>query len=81
MQPFSSRYGFSFGSVESVLAGERPRLYDKLIDGGADLIEVFTTDGQIDELGLTVLQDDLNFFPVYQAAPLTRADALVRFPA
>ncbi len=81
MQPFTGRYGFSFGSVESVPAVDRPKLYDKLIDGDADLIEVFTTDGQIDEFGLTVLKDDLNFFPVYQAAPLTRADALARFPA
>ncbi len=81
MQPFTGRYGFSFGSVQSVPAEDRPKLYDKLIDGDADVIEVFTTDGQIDELGLTVLKDDLNFFPVYQAAPLIRSDALVRFPA
>ena len=80
MQPFTSRYGINFGNVETVLADERPQLYDKLIDGEVDLIEVFTTDGQIAQYGLTVLRDDLDFFPVYQAAPLLRGDALVRFP-
>ena len=81
MQPFTDRYGMSFGAVETVSAEERPELYDKLLAGDVDLIEVFTTDGQIAELGLDVLEDDLDFFPVYEAVPLLRADALVRFPA
>lgn len=34
--------------------------------------EVFTTDGRIKALGLTVLTDDKNFFPLYNAAPVFR---------
>lgn len=36
--------------------------------------EVFTTDGRIDELGLTVLEDDKSFFPLYNASPVFRSD-------
>ncbi len=80
-QPMTQRYGMSFGTVDVVSAEERTTLYDKVLSGEADVIEVFTTDGQIADLDLLVLEDDLGFFPVYEAAPLIRADALVRFPA
>lgn len=80
LEPMSARYGLSFGEIEVVPPEERPQLYDRLLTGAADVIEVFTTDGQIADLGLVLLADDLGFFPVYEAAPLVRADALVRFP-
>jgi osmoprotectant transport system substrate-binding protein len=35
--------------------------------------EVFTTDGRIKALGLTVLADDKSFFPLYNAAPIFRS--------
>ncbi|QPH56045.1 glycine betaine ABC transporter substrate-binding protein [Pontivivens ytuae] len=78
--PMTARYGMEFGSVSTVSSEERPTLYDDLLAGSVDVIEVFTTDGQIADLGLVLLEDDLNFFPVYEAAPLVRSDALVRFP-
>lgn len=36
--------------------------------------EVFTTDGRIAELDLTVLEDDKAFFPLYNAGPIVRED-------
>ncbi|WP_045743619.1 glycine betaine ABC transporter substrate-binding protein [Actinoplanes rectilineatus] len=36
--------------------------------------EVFTTDGRIKALDLVVLQDDKNFFPLYNAAPVFRSE-------
>jgi glycine betaine/choline ABC-type transport system substrate-binding protein len=80
-QPMTARYGMSFGDVETVPPEERTSLYDRLLRGEADVIEVFTTDGQIADLGLVLLEDDLDFFPVYQAAPLVRTEALVEFSA
>jgi glycine betaine/choline ABC-type transport system substrate-binding protein len=79
-QALVARYGMEFGTVREVAAEERTSLYDMLLSGEADVVEVFTTDGQIADLGLRLLEDDLEFFPVYQAAPLYRADALARFP-
>ena len=75
-QPLSGRYGLSFGSVEVTPLSDRGQLYDKLLDGDVDLIEVYTTDGQIADYGLVILKDDLQFFPVYEAAPLARAASL-----
>ena len=76
LTPMLQRYGMSFGTVDVVKLDNRSQIYDKLLDGKIDVAEVYTTDGQIAEYGLTVLRDDLQFFPVYDAAPLARADAL-----
>ncbi|MEU7634535.1 glycine betaine ABC transporter substrate-binding protein [Streptomyces sp. NPDC039016] len=42
--------------------------------------EVFTTDGRIKAMGLTVLADDKRFFPNYNAAPSINAAALRKYP-
>jgi osmoprotectant transport system substrate-binding protein len=42
--------------------------------------EVFTTDGRIPQLGLTVLQDDKLYHPLYNAAPTMRKDVYDRDP-
>jgi osmoprotectant transport system substrate-binding protein len=42
--------------------------------------EVFTTDGRIPQLGLTVLQDDKLYHPLYNAAPTMRTDVYDRNP-
>ena len=80
LDPLLARYGISFADTTSVPSEERVTLYDALLGGEHDVIEVFTTDGQISDLELVLLEDDLDFFPVYEAAPLVRSDALARFP-
>ena len=42
--------------------------------------EVFTTDGRIATLGLTVLEDDKGFFPLYNAGPMVMADTDEEYP-
>jgi osmoprotectant transport system substrate-binding protein len=42
--------------------------------------EVFTTDGRIPQLGLTVLQDDKLYHPLYNAAPTMRKQVYDRDP-
>ncbi len=43
--------------------------------------EVFQTDGRIPALGLTVMEDDKEFFPVYQAGFSMQASVLEEYPA
>ncbi|MEV0390267.1 glycine betaine ABC transporter substrate-binding protein [Nonomuraea sp. NPDC050643] len=43
--------------------------------------EVFTTDGRIAALGLTVLEDDKKFFPIYNAAMTMRQETFDKHPA
>ena len=41
---------------------------------------MFTTDGRIKALDLTVLEDDKNFFPVYNVAPVIRKELIDERP-
>jgi osmoprotectant transport system substrate-binding protein len=55
-------------------------LYRALNERQVDMIAANSTDGQIPEFGLTVLEDDRHYFPPYQAVPLVRDAALRRWP-
>lgn len=79
LTPMTQRYGFEFGAVSDVPLSDRGQLYDQLLDGSVDVIEVYTTDGQIADYGLQLLEDDLEFFPVYELAPIVRTSSLSEF--
>jgi len=55
-------------------------MYQALADGEVDLICAFATDGRIDEYNLRVLDDNRQFFPPYDAAPVVRSDVLRENP-
>lgn len=55
--------------------------YRALVERAIDVTEVYTTDGEIAQFDLLVLDDDRNFFPVYEAVWLYRADLAERYPA
>lgn len=55
--------------------------YDALAAGQIDAMDIYTTDARIERLGLRVLEDDLGYFPRYDALLLYRLDAARRFPA
>lgn len=72
-------YGtLAFASVRGM--GQALR-YTAAASGDADVIDVYATDGRIEASGLVVLEDDRDFFPPYQAAPLVRGRTLDRHPA
>ena len=71
-------YGFAFGEVRQMELG---LMYRALAEGEIDVAVANSTDGQIAELGLAVLRDDLRYFPTYQAAPVVRREILERLPA
>jgi osmoprotectant transport system permease protein len=48
--------------------------YAKLRDGQIDLMECYTTDAEIAEYNLVVLDDDLGYFPRYKAVYVYRLD-------
>jgi len=55
--------------------------YRQLEAGVLDVIDVYTTDANIEALDLAVLQDDRRYFPRYDAVLLYRADLAKRHPA
>ena len=44
------------------------------------MVVAFGTDGQINGLGLALLEDDKNYYPIYQIAPVIRQDTLAANP-
>lgn len=75
---WSSRYNLHFASVPSVM--DLGLLYRALVDHQADIVAGNSTDGLIDALHLVPLEDNLHYFPPYDAVPIVRQDALVKFP-
>jgi glycine betaine/choline ABC-type transport system substrate-binding protein len=76
LQPMTRRYALDFARTDVVPLSDRAKLYDDLLDEKVDVIEIYTTDGQIADYGLVVLKDDLEFFPAYQISPLANAASL-----
>ncbi|MFR2518428.1 glycine betaine ABC transporter substrate-binding protein [Peptostreptococcus stomatis] len=54
--------------------------YQALYDKKIDVMTVFTTDGQISDPRIIVLEDDLGFYPKYMAGMVVREDILNRHP-
>ncbi len=55
--------------------------YEALATGRIGLTDIYSTDAKIAELKLVVLDDDLAYFPRYDAVLLYRLDVAQRFPA
>ena len=54
--------------------------YQALFDKKLDVITVFTTDGQLNDKRIVVLEDDLNFYPKYMAGMVVREEVLNKHP-
>ena len=55
--------------------------YEALAAGRIAVTDIYSTDAKIASLGLTVLDDDKQYFPRYDAVLLYRLDLPTRFPA
>ncbi|MEO8293975.1 MAG: glycine betaine ABC transporter substrate-binding protein [Gemmatimonadota bacterium] len=60
-------YGLAPRGVRSLLQAVK---YQALAGGSVDVIDGYSTDGQLARYNLVVLEDDKHFFPPYQAAAL-----------
>ena len=82
-EPMLKAYGIPLGSgvsgsnVKTLATGA---IYAATDQGECNFGEVFTTDGRIKALDLTVLADDKNFFPVYNVAPVIRKPVMDASP-
>jgi osmoprotectant transport system substrate-binding protein len=78
LRGLSAAYGLKFAGPPRTM--DLGLLYRALTDHQVDMIAANATDGPIQALGLTILQDDRHYFPPYQAVPLVSDDALRRWP-
>jgi osmoprotectant transport system substrate-binding protein len=72
------RYGLRFSEAPRVM--DLGLLYRALENGQVDLIVGSNTDGLIAALDLTVLEDDAQYFPPYDAVPIVRRECLDKSP-
>ncbi|MBQ6792748.1 MAG: glycine/betaine ABC transporter substrate-binding protein [Butyricimonas sp.] len=54
--------------------------YEAMKSGKIDVINIFTTDGQLSHANLTTLKDDKHFFPSYYCATIVREETLKEHP-
>jgi osmoprotectant transport system permease protein len=71
-------YGLRFPAAPRVM--DLGLTYKAAANHQVDLIAGNSTDGLIDALGLTVLQDDKKYFPPYDAVPVVRNAVLMKHP-
>src|SRR6202171_4178920 len=76
-----ARSGAPLRRVAGCRAGDEHALtYRAIVTGEVDVMDVFSTDGQLERLRLRLLSDDRGFFPDYSAVLLARRDMAERFP-
>jgi Periplasmic glycine betaine/choline-binding (lipo)protein of an ABC-type transport system (osmoprotectant binding protein) len=54
--------------------------YQSINSGEIDVMNVFTTDGQLSVSDVVLLEDDRDFYQTYYCGTVVRKDALTRFP-
>jgi len=69
-QPLRERYGLP---QQSVIGIDHALGYAALANGSIDVKDAYSTDAKIEENDLVVLEDDLRFFPKYDAVFLFRS--------
>ncbi|MGH2447405.1 MAG: glycine betaine ABC transporter substrate-binding protein [Chloroflexota bacterium] len=79
LKGMESVYGIHFKNV--ITTGSAAVNYSDLLNGHADVTQVFTTDGQITADHLVVPIDDKHVFPPDNVAPVVRDATLSQFPS
>ncbi|MBT2583351.1 glycine betaine ABC transporter substrate-binding protein [Planococcus sp. ISL-109] len=74
---FEEEYGLEFKDVKGMDHGMMYRAIDA---GEVDVINSYTTDGQLQIYDLRVLEDDKSYFPPYHALPLVLEETLEKHP-
>lgn len=74
----SARYHLHFAESPKVM--DLGLIYRALVDHQVDIVAGNSTDGLIDALGLVALEDNLHYFPPYDAVPIVRESTLAQFP-
>lgn len=73
----ANAYGYQFKKAIDMDNGLK---YQALYDKKIDVMTVFTTDGQISDPRIVVLEDDLGFYPKYMAGMVVREEVLTKHP-
>jgi osmoprotectant transport system substrate-binding protein len=78
--PMLQTYGLSRAQLGNVTTLDTGVIYTATANGDCNFGEVFTTDGRIPSLDLRVLEDDKQFFPLYNLTEVVATDLLEAHP-
>ena len=78
--PMLQAYGLTREALDRVTVLDTGVIYTATAKGDCNFGEVFTTDGRIPALNLRVLEDDRNFFPLYNLTEVIATDLLDAHP-
>lgn len=71
-------YGLDFKEIKGMDAG---LLLTALNSGSVDISVGYGTDGRISKYGLKIIEDDKNFFPPYNVAPVIKEAFMEKYPS
>lgn len=85
LEPMLEHYGIPLDSPdgvpsENIRVMDTGAIYAATASGACNFGEIFTTDGRILALDLTVLEDDEAYFPSYNVAPYLDTELVEQFP-
>ena len=84
LKAYEKAYGFELTSAQKIglSNGVTAQFIDAIVNGtdGANVAEVYATDGGLAEMGLVVLTDSQGVPPVYAPAPVFRSAILEAYP-
>lgn len=78
--PMLKAYGMTKADLGKVTILDTGVIYTATAQGACNFGEVFTTDGRIPRLKLTVLEDDKHFFPLYNLSIVVQGRVLRAHP-
>ncbi|HHB1801340.1 TPA: ABC transporter permease/substrate-binding protein [Listeria monocytogenes] len=71
------KYGLTFSNLKTM----EPKLrYNAIKSGDINLLDAYSTDSELAQYKLKVLEDDQQLFPPYQGAPLMLTKTLEKYP-
>ncbi len=75
--PLVKAYDFSFKDVVDMDLGLK---YQAIESGEIDAVLIYTTDGEVSDLDVTILEDDRKFFHDYYAGNVVRKELIKKYP-
>ena len=80
LYPMLEAYGHQAPPQDNIMEMDAGAVYAAVSNGDCNLGVIFSTDGRVPALNLTVLEDPEAFFPKYNAAVTVRSEILDEYP-
>lgn len=72
----AQKYGLHF----NIVTMDPSVRYHAILSGKVNLMDAYSTDGELQKYHLVALKDDKHFFPPYQGSPLLRQETIQKYP-